>query len=920
MKIYTLLIAFLFSATQLVAQDSQKKVMDESVYDIWNKISNVQISNNGKWAVFNVGPEKGDKQIEIIDLASNERISIPRGSGAKIDANNEFVCFLIKPEADSIRALKRNKVKQDKMPKDTLGFYHFGLKKLITIPHVKSFAIPEKKGGILSYQLHPTEEEKKDTTDTDDPKKNARLIIKHFSVNVEDTLEFVDEYFWNKQGTLLAFKQSDLDTTKQNHLSIYHPQLRSTEEIFVADQISKIAFAEKTNHLAFTSRPDSIKNEISTNLHIWAKDQKRVELVGSSDSKFLDKNWHLHRDSDLKFSKDSKFLFFGIGQEPIKRDSSLLDEDIVNLEIWSYNENVLHTEQKVKLKKELKRNYSCAYNLSNRKVIQIGNKDFPEVKFSAEDSETALLYNDTKYRRTFSWEGINYKESYVYNLSKGSKKLIAKKEEGNMSVSPFGKYVYWYSRPDSTWKSYDVKKSKIKEIAGNQISIFYDEKNDRPMLPYSYRMATWINNDEYLIIYDRYDLWKIDPSNKKKAVRLTDGREKKIIYRYVSLEKEQQWIDGKQKILLHVFNENDKSSGYVSLDLSSSKMEMLDHGDFDFSKRIWKAKNNETVLFTKENFKTFPNLIKSNLNFENQIQISDVNPQQDDYKWGSGQLVSWESKSGKTHEGMLFVPEDFDRDKKYPMIVNFYERSSNNLNQHRAPKPHRSTINYTFFVNKGYVVFNPDVHYEVGYPGKSCYNSVMSGVDHIVAMGFIDEDKIGLQGHSWGGYQVAHLITKTNRFACAESGAPVVNMISAYGGIRWRSGLSRMFQYEHTQSRLGATLWENKELYLENSPVFNLDKVNTPVLILHNDKDGAVPWYQGIEFFVGMRRLEKPAWLLNYNDEPHWPVKRQNRVDFNTRMHQFFDHYLMDKPMPQWMKRGIPAKEKGILQGLEIDR
>jgi dipeptidyl aminopeptidase/acylaminoacyl peptidase len=178
---------------------------------------------------------------------------------------------------------------------------------------------------------------------------------------------------------------------------------------------------------------------------------------------------------------------------------------------------------------------------------------------------------------------------------------------------------------------------------------------------------------------------------------------------------------------------------------------------------------------------------------------------------------------------------------------------------------------------------------------------------------------MGLQGHSWGGYQIADLLTKTERFACAESGAPVVNMISAYGGIRWGTGMSRQFQYEKTQSRLGATLWENPDLYLENSPVFNLDKVTTPVLILHNDNDGAVPWYQGIEYFVGLRRLGKPTWLLNYNDEPHWPVKRPNRIDFNRRLEQFFDHYLMNKPMPVWMKKGVPAVEREYNDGFQID-
>lgn len=195
---------------------------------------------------------------------------------------------------------------------------------------------------------------------------------------------------------------------------------------------------------------------------------------------------------------------------------------------------------------------------------------------------------------------------------------------------------------------------------------------------------------------------------------------------------------------------------------------------------------------------------------------------------------------------------------------------------------------------------------------------MIPGVTSLIEKGFVDKDNIGIQGHSWGGYQNAYLVTKTDIFKAAEAGAPVPNMISAYGGIRWGSGRSRMSQYEHGQSRIGGTPWDYPVRYIENSPIFFVDKINTPLLIMHNDADTAVPWYQGIEFFVALRRLGKPAWLLNYNGEPHWPLKIQNRKDFNIRMAQFFDHYLKGKPMPVWMERGVPAIEKGINQGYEL--
>lgn len=324
------------------------------------------------------------------------------------------------------------------------------------------------------------------------------------------------------------------------------------------------------------------------------------------------------------------------------------------------------------------------------------------------------------------------------------------------------------------------------------------------------------------------------------------------------------------------------------------------------------------MVYTRQNFTEFPNYWISNTSMKSSKQITDANPQQNEYNWGTAEMVEWFSLDGHPLKGMLIKPENFDPNKKYPMIVNFYEKSSDGLYRYRAPSYGRSTINYPFYASRGYLIFNPDVYYRDGYPGESAFNCVIPGITALINKGFVDKDNIGVQGHSWGGYQIAYLVTKTDIFKAAESGAPVPNMISAYGGIRWWTGLSRQFQYEHTQSRIGGTPWEYPQRYVENSPIFNIDKINTPLLIMHNDADGHVPWYQGIEFFVSLRRLGKPSWFLNYNGEPHWPLKMQNRVDFNIRMAQFFDYYLKGASKPMWMERGVPAIEKGINQGYEL--
>ncbi|HEX8059671.1 MAG TPA: prolyl oligopeptidase family serine peptidase, partial [Cyclobacteriaceae bacterium] len=417
------------------------------------------------------------------------------------------------------------------------------------------------------------------------------------------------------------------------------------------------------------------------------------------------------------------------------------------------------------------------------------------------------------------------------------------------------------------------------------------------------------------LIYDRYDIWSFDPNGARAPINLTKvGRQEKTVFRYIKLDIEERSIDPTKEMMLSAFNETTKQSGFYKLSLKDGKLTKLVMDNYRFSGGVKAALANQW-LFTRENFREFPDVWTSDLNLAGMKKITEVNPQMKNYHWGTVELVNWISLDNVPLGGMLYKPEGFDPKKKYPMITYFYEKESDNLNAHIPPTPLRSSINRTTYVSDGYLVFVPDIVYKVGFPGESAYNAILPGVQSLVAKGFVDERNLGIQGHSWGGYQTAYIVTRSNLFKAAEAGAPVANMISAYGGIRWETGMSRMFQYEHQQSRLGGSLWEKPMLYIENSPIFFADKIQTPMLLMANDNDGAVPWYQGIEMYMALRRLEKPVWMLNYNGEPHWPVKRENRMDFQVRMKGFFDHYLKGAPEPGWMKEGVPAIEKGIKTG-----
>jgi dipeptidyl aminopeptidase/acylaminoacyl peptidase len=324
-----------------------------------------------------------------------------------------------------------------------------------------------------------------------------------------------------------------------------------------------------------------------------------------------------------------------------------------------------------------------------------------------------------------------------------------------------------------------------------------------------------------------------------------------------------------------------------------------------------KMKNDDLVVYRVSSVSDFPDLTLDNMDLSAPRLMTRINPQQDEYNWAKVELVTWKTKDGVELEGLLYTPENLDTTKSYPMIVYYYELNSENIHRHWTPRPTASIVFPTEYASGGYVIFVPDIRYKPGYPAQGAYDCIMSGTDHVLAKyKFIDGKRMGLQGQSWGGYQSAQLITMTNRYKAAMAGAPVSNMFSAYGGIRWGSGMSRQFQYERTQSRIGYTIWERPDLYQLNSPIFHLPKVQTPLLIMHNDNDGAVPWYQGIELYMGLRRLQKPVWLFNYNGDEHNLMVESHRRDLSIRMRQFFDYYLMGAEMPEWMQSGVKAVDK----------
>ncbi|MET1258909.1 prolyl oligopeptidase family serine peptidase [Flagellimonas sp. DF-77] len=913
---------------------AQKKVLDHSDYDRWRTIEGEAVSPNGSYVLYSLEQGEKDHSLSVLDTKANVILRYPRGQKGQFSYDSNYAIFTIKAWKDSVDAMKRRKVKKKDLPKDSLGILNLKDGSLTKIGNIKSYRLPEEWSGYLAYQLEEIKKKAKakengkaqDSVAKEESakkKKKAKkvgkktgyhLVLHDLETQNEDTIPFVTDFTFAKKGKWLAYITTGTVLDSLTEVKVRNMETGATTTVHSGRKTKyhQLKFSATGTKLGFISDSDTTKVQLRPyELHLWQEEGSTTKLL---DNPSAPKGYVVSKNGTVHFSEDESKLYFGLATPPIEKDTALLDDEIVNVEVWTYDEPRLYTVQELQLKNDSIRAYTSVYDLSEQKIVPLANADYYETDLGDKgDAELALIRNGMPYALSSQWTARRYYDYQVIDVKTGAS-LHEFKKAPRMQLSPKGRYAFGYSRIDSTWFTYGMRSGDYHALSKGIVG--YSEENDYPNYPYPYGVAGWTKEDGHLLIYDRYDIWKIQPETGQKE-RLTNGRPSKTVYRYLDLDPEEKAIDLEQPVLLSSFNETTKNGGYVALNASNGKMTTLVTAPYRFSRPI-KAKLADRVMFTKQSFETFPDLYLSTLDFKRPIQVSDANPQQEEYNWGTMELVDWISLDGKKLQGMLVKPQDFDPNKKYPLLVNFYEKSSDGVHRHRHPRAERSTINYSLYASKGYVIFNPDVHYRIGYPGESAYNCVIPGITSLLEKGYIDRERIGVQGHSWGGYQIAYLVTRTDIFKAAESGAPVPNMISAYGGIRWWTGLSRQFQYEHTQSRIGGTPWEYPQRYIENSPIFNIDKINTPLLIMHNDADGHVPWYQGIEFFVSLRRLGKPSWFLNYNGEPHWPLKLQNRKDFSIRMAQYFDHYLKGAGKPSWMDRGLPPIEKGILKGYEL--
>ena len=905
-------ILLFFMVFLCMKTSAQKKELDHTVYDSWQSIRETSFHPQGKYIIYAIVPQEGDGRFIIRNVKTGNELSIARATQAVFTENGEYLVAKIKPSFIETRKAKIDKKKADEMPKDSLVIVELATNTIQKIPSVKSFQLAEHGNDMIVY----LKDKKGDIN-----KEGSDLVMRDLSSAKEKTFSNISQYLIHPKAMGVVMYQVK---TKQKESQILLATIADTNTKILTKQVytaTNFIWDEEGKQLAYLVEKDSADKALQKNYYLayYTPSLETAISIFDKSNKTIPTNYTIGGDRKMKFSKSGNKLEFGV--QPILpiKDTSLPDFDRVSVDIWHYNDPMIQPAQLKALESTLKSTELVFLNTQNKNTIYLGKIKDRDLMTTAE-GDGAIVYAtiDSSYLLASQWQGFSLKDIYAIATNDGQRKLIQKEWKGNlMSASYDGNALLYYDEPQKKYFAYNATTGKTIQIAKDIKTSLFDEENDLPDDPNAYGIAKWMDNNQEVLMYDRYDIWLVDVNGIKASKKLTNGRMNKIISRFIETDAERKTLAKNAILLIKGYSEVDKSELISTLNLADGAFNLINQVPMHFTTIVGASHSNDIAVMQEDEVKS-PNLYLYTLaaTKQNPTSIATINTQQANYNWMSSQIVKWKAYSGKMAEGVLYLPENFDAKKKYPMIVYFYERSNQTLHNYLAPAPTPSRLNIPFFASRGYIVFVPDIWYTRGYPGQSAYDYILSGTRAMIQKGFVDSTKVGLQGQSWGGYQIAYLITKTNLYAAAWAGAPVVNMTSAYSGIRWGPGISRQFQYEKSQTRLGASLWERPDLYIKNSPLFSLPNIKTPLVIMSNDADDAVPWYQGIEMYSDMKRLNKKVWLLVYNNEAHNLVERKNRKDIQIREQQFFDTYLKGAPMPEWLSKGVPAVMKGRTWGL----
>jgi dipeptidyl aminopeptidase/acylaminoacyl peptidase len=897
----------------------QKKNLTPDDYGKWQTLSYSDISPNGEWIAYLVISQEENDTLYVVNRLSNKTYKLEFAGSFELSKDNQWIAYQV-----GVSYKEAQKLQEQKQPvRYKMGLLNLATGKKQLVQDVSAFRF-SRNGKFLAISLEPPKENKD---------KGAVLLVKNLADSSTHTIGNVTGFDFNRKSDYLAYivESANIAGNSVELLNLNNYSLK----IVASDtcKFSKLTWQKEGEGLAFYKafkkegyEEDNAMVYAYTNIY----KAPLLKVFDPTKATTFPDSMRINSTSSLFFSNDMSAAFFGIKSwtakpkkdekkatdtSKVKTDSVKTDstkniaakpakkeEKLAAVDVWHWKDSEIQPRQKVTYMQDKELSYAAVWNIGNNSFYQLSAEETPAVNFS-DNEKFAIVATSKKYKPAFKEDYADY---YLVNTQTGERKLLFEKSLAGFYTapqpSPEGKYAAYFK--DQQWWSYSTATGQTVNLTGKLNSTFWNVRDDHPATKPPYGFGGWIKGDKELLVYDEYNVWALSPDGKT-ARKLTDGEKEEIQYRVFRLDFEDPFIDDSKPVYFSAYGDKSKKFGFYRLE--KGKLNKLLFEDATLS-RLNKAKDANVFTYSKQDFNISPELYATE-NFSDNKKIVATNPQQQNYYWGKSELVSFTNKKGKAMQGALFYPANYEPGKQYPMIVYIYEILSNTVHGYVSPSV-RSAYNTANFTTNGYFIFRPDIVYDINDPGMSAVNCVVPAVETVLKTGMIDKNKVGLMGHSWGAYQTSFLVTQTDLFKAACAGAPLTDLISMSMSIYWNSGTPDQKIFETSQGRFDGPWYERMEEHMRNSPMFNANKIKTPLLIAFGDKDGAVDWHQGIEMYGTLRRMEKEHVMLVYADENHGLAKRENQIDYQKRQREWFDHFLLGKPAPDWIREGVSYQEK----------
>jgi dipeptidyl aminopeptidase/acylaminoacyl peptidase len=907
------------------------KELDPGDLAFWRNIRNPATSFDGKWFAYYLSPNEGDAEVVVRPTAADGKewrfpageMPMPMGFGAEaaagltISGDSKWLAFTAYPKAAEAKKLKKEK----KPLQNTVTLVNLATGERRDFEKVRRFAFAsERPNWIVLHRYAP------------EGSIAADMLLVDLRTGTVSTIGSTGEFALDETGAWLAWTSETRDLVG-NGL-----QLRNlaTDVVRTLDSerglYRRLAWSDSGFALSvLRGRPDSAAGDTTFDVvaltGIGGAAPSKTIFAPRDTTTSFPAGMRVSPDRSPRWASDFSAIFFGIttrrtapesktGRPDVKPVAGTpgamqspagaggTDDDLPTIVIWHGKADPrLQSQQQVEETRDKTYSYLSEYRIAEKKFIRLATDDLREVVLTPRE-RFAFGSDRRPYELRDNIDGGQRRDIYAIDLRSGERTLALKTARWSWIPSPDGTKSLFYD--DGNYHVYDFTTRQTRTLTKDAPVSFIDTEDDHNIDRPPVAPLGWSSDNQHVLLFDNRDVWKA-PVKGGALVNLTgNGRKDGIRYtRRIVINPKDKGIDLSRPIYLQTYGERTKKEGLARVMPNKPGAESLLWDDAKFV--VTRARDAETWLFTKQTFRDFPDWYVAAPNLSTPRRLTDANPQQKDFAWSGGErLVDYVSEKGDTLQAALYLPANYEPGKKYPTVVYIYEKLSQNLHSYAVPNETRA-FNPSVYTSRGYAVLQPDIVYRINDPGMSAVWCVVPAVKAAIATGIVDSAQVGLHGHSWGGYQSSFLATQTGKlFKSIVTGAPLTDMVSMYSSVYWNTGTADMAIFESSQGRFKGSFLENHEAYIRNSPAFHADKIQTPVMILHNEKDGAVDFNQGITFFNTLRELNKDVILLQYVGENHGLALPKNQKDYTVRMREYFDHFLKGAPAPDWMENGVP--------------